>query len=841
MTTRQSATRGQRHLISASDAVRLLLATFTGTAIASLILSVLPPGKGSGGGGLLRDVHLPSGALPQILVIALCVIAIALLQNFPRKLGRSVELGLMNSVDWVWAPAVAVSWLAHEYRRDRVTIASLACALALSGITRLFRRREGQRGQNESSPLEPDLPVLEGGEDLLGRGELIESVVSTILLQPPPIIAVTGRYGDGKTSFLNLAIGEINGSSEIEAPIIVRFGPWLAADSNALVLSLLNSIVATIKLQLLVPGLSGDAARYARTLLSAVPWTERLKDLIGEPSQEERIDALVSRIAAVRRRVLVVLDDLDRMEAKELETVFKLLRGSDKLSNVTFLCAFDKSEVALILQATRPKQQADTFIEKFFPVEFRLPEIDSVQLRNFFTQRIGRTLERSEAQHDDLTKGLEEAWDSGLGLHFLNLRKIKVFFNRISRSLEFIAEEVNVLDFVRLELVRDIAPSVYGLIFRHYRYFWEGGLAFEIWTKTPEPYGKDEGQKWRAEFYKGRVDPLVGDRPELVQLLSELFPRFAAYRQGSKPGVGNSANAEKDKRIFHPRYFWQYFRLKVPSQLFSQKEFRTFASSLEHINEEDVAQRFSETFRSIISEDFKRWHFMDSLENRFGEFDLRAKKGLCRGMAMNSALWQLDAFELLSAVRCTRGTLAAISDRGVRRELLQQIVLESESDLYSLILLWRLEDIDKEAQQKLMPDLQDIRAVLRDHLRSHYLRPDAPSVFEQYGVWGTGANRIEPIQFLFSWGHLCPDAESDARQYLLGLLRRRPSELNSFLSSMFRVDFIDDYTTLKSLIDYKELSELVTLNESILEPGRVLRFRERYDAESARERGERED
>ena len=45
---------------------------------------------------------------------------------------------------------------------------------------------------------------------------------------------------------------------------------------------------------------------------------------------------------------------------------------------------------------------------------------------------------------------------------------------------------------------------------------------------------------------------------------------------------------------------------------------------------------------------------------------------------------------------------------------------------------------------------------------------------------------------------------------------------------MFRVDFIDDYTTLKPLIDYKELSELITANESALDPAIVRQFRERY-------------
>ena len=48
---------------------------------------------------------------------------------------------------------------------------------------------------------------------------------------------------------------------------------------------------------------------------------------------------------------------------------------------------------------------------------------------------------------------------------------------------------------------------------------------------------------------------------------------------------------------------------------------------------------------------------------------------------------------------------------------------------------------------------------------------------------------------------------------------------------MFRVRFIDDYTALKPLIDYKELSEMITRNESILIPEKVKNFRERYNAE----------
>jgi predicted KAP-like P-loop ATPase len=226
--------------------------------------------------------------------------------------------------------------------------------------------------------------VPEGGEDRLGRRGMIEGLISTILLEEPEVIAVTGAYGEGKTSFLNLAVGELRKLEGDDRPIIVRFSPWLAGDSNALVLSLLNSIVVELKGRFVVPGLGRDASRYARTLLSAIPKAEWLKDFIESPSQGQRIDAMAGHIARTRRRILVVLDDLDRMEARELETVFKLLRGSDRLSNITFLCAYSPSELAQILKATRPSQNTSIFIEKFFPVRYSLPPVDPSLLRDFF-------------------------------------------------------------------------------------------------------------------------------------------------------------------------------------------------------------------------------------------------------------------------------------------------------------------------------------------------------------------------------------------------------------------------------------------------------------------------
>jgi len=455
----------RRNLDERSSVVRLCVSVAVGTAGAFFIsLLLVPIGRVI---ATYRTSPLPPFAVSQVLVLVASLVLIGILNKLPRKIWLSLKLGLVPTSSWVWMLSVAVFWIAYENHRIRVAWASVALAVLVTITSHLISRGStSDADPSQSGLLEPDLPVQENGADLLGRREIIESLVSTILLEQPGIIAVTGKYGDGKTSFLNLAIGELKKSEEIKIPVIVRFSPWLAADSNALVLSLLNSIVAEIQRSFIVPGLKGDAARYARTLLSIVPWTERLKSFVAEPSQEARIDALVNRIAKVRRRVLVVLDDLDRTEAKELETVLKLLRGSDKLSNITFLCAFEKTQVALILKTTRPDQDTTTFIEKFFPVEFRLPETEPAQLQDLFFRRIAHFLERNALPHGDLAKSIEGIWERGAGTYLRNLRRIKLFLNRIGRSLELIAHEVNIEDFIRLELVRDIEPSLYERIYR---------------------------------------------------------------------------------------------------------------------------------------------------------------------------------------------------------------------------------------------------------------------------------------------------------------------------------------------------------------------------------------
>jgi hypothetical protein len=809
-------------------AVRACSAITLGTGLAFLASLLRPPLRAAEQTfqSFLKSARAPH-AFAEAAVILASLTLIGVILGLPSRWWRSLRVGLVAFPYWGWVLSVVAFWMSLDAHYPRAAVVILASAAVLAAVINSIGRYPLKTQQSASPAIDPDLPVPENGEDLLGRRAITEDLISMIVFQRPMVIAVTGAYGEGKTSLLNLTIGELRKIDEDDLPIIVRFSPWLAGDSDTLVLSLLNSIVAEIKARYQVPGLSRDAARYARILLSVVPRGERMKDLVTEPSQEERIAALADRISRTRRRVLVVLDDLDRMEARELETVFKLLRGSARFSNFTFLCAFGVTEIAEILRSTRPSQDTAKFVEKFFQLQVPLPKVDPAQLRDFFSERISAVLNRYGVAEQYEPKSLEEFWENGAGSYFQNLRRIKLFLNRIDRSLERIADEVNVGDFIKLELVRDIAPGVYEEIYQNPQYFYNEGFVFEPGYRRLGMLDEDGAAEQRAAFYDSVLNSLPPEKRYVSQLLVDLFPNFAQYRRKSISGGTYEGDAESQRRIFHPRCFRQYFLLRVPSELFSQKELKSFTSSIRHLREDKAADAFGKAFRALAKEDFKRWHFMYRLESVTNELRLESARGLCRGMAQNASVWRWDALELMIAVNCTRETLRRIADAAERQELLRSIIQESTSNLYTVDLIWLLE---KDASPELLSDLEEVKSHATKHLKAQYFAADAPSVFEQFG----GANPIQdigPVQFLFGWKHLGTDAEADQRHYLEGLFGRRPEDLNELLKQMFRVRFIDDYTALKPLIDYRVLADLITRNESILDSEKVRNFRERYNAE----------
>ena len=121
-------------------------------------------------------------------------------------------------------------------------------------------------------------------------------------------------------------------------------------------------------------------------------WT-LIREVLPSDSQASQIDELTHLFSRLPMRVVFLLDEIDRMHEEELSVLLKILRGAPELSNVSYICAFNKEALAKLISAEDP-QFGCRYLDKFFPFQLQLPRIDEDLRECLFSDRLSDLLER---------------------------------------------------------------------------------------------------------------------------------------------------------------------------------------------------------------------------------------------------------------------------------------------------------------------------------------------------------------------------------------------------------------------------------------------------------------
>ena len=98
--------------------------------------------------------------------------------------------------------------------------------------------------------ISPDVPITKVADDTLNRGVFAQSLATTILQYSFPSsfsIGLYGAWGSGKTSLLNMELEAVEENDE--DAVILRFNPWLCADSKQLITQFFKQLSTAIKLK----------------------------------------------------------------------------------------------------------------------------------------------------------------------------------------------------------------------------------------------------------------------------------------------------------------------------------------------------------------------------------------------------------------------------------------------------------------------------------------------------------------------------------------------------------------------------------------------------------------
>jgi hypothetical protein len=426
------------------------------------------------------------------------------------KMGRSIRLDLLTAVCvGAWSNELTKPWLSKFHAALKAADPHWA-PIALLLLSTVLLSPLVQHHWPRRRQIEPQLRFLGDEEigreadDLLSSELQVKAFAETVLASGAHsglVFGVDGPWGVGKTSFINLA--ERYWERAADKVIVCRFEPLRYASEPDLADRLIRDLSAAIQNKVFAPEFRPAASRYSRLIKGKADVSFLGFKLSLEPSQEtadELLDDIDEVLRRIGRRVIVVIDDLDRLDVKTVNNVLFATRRTFKLSQATYVLCYDTEVLA---GGNEEGSRAREFLEKFVTVKLSL-FVDSSSIRNF----LQRDWEKSESRlgsvpSDTMVKlgavlnELAEILAGESAAKYLpligDLRKVKRFINAILlmqiEKTDLGRTDFNKRDLIHLMLLHLNYP---GLFRRIYAEETEGRSGtFSIWRKYDEPEFKN--------------------------------------------------------------------------------------------------------------------------------------------------------------------------------------------------------------------------------------------------------------------------------------------------------------------------------------------------------------
>ena len=398
--------------------------------------------------------------------------------------------------------------------------------------------------------LSGDRPIEDASDDVLARGGFANQIrfeIENAPRQDGLVLAVTGPWGSGKTSVINLAVGPLRQRPGYR---LVDFNPWLFSGTPQLVEHFFAQLTAEF-------AGSGDRRlvrigkaleRYGDRIdpLRFVPGVGMGADLgravgrflkgpadVGVRAHRDKLNGLLREHDEL---LVVVVDDIDRLRDDEIADVMRLVRLVADFPNTVYVLAFDLNRVAAAVASDA--SDGMEYIEKIVQVAHEVPAVAPESLTELLVQRLSRALEGIEYRLD------REAWQTVFPIvrpWFTTTRDVVRFCNHVRGPIGLLGREVEAADVLALECMRMFARHTWGLLVPTA----EALTAFH----DPNLAGLHRGQEAR---HKRQVEELLVDAADvelLEELLIALFPAGGRHLGATTYSSTFGSGWRRDRRV----------------------------------------------------------------------------------------------------------------------------------------------------------------------------------------------------------------------------------------------------------------------------------------------------
>lgn len=271
-----------------------------------------------------------------------------------------------------------------------------------------------------------DRILRDGDPDRLGFEALakrLAGILTNTTIGDSLVVGLEGRWGSGKSSLLGKIETELVQIRSDYPHSLIHFRPWLIGSRDALLTALFTDLSAAIDS---ITADRGNATRSTKAkatkaidatrdfaaalgklggvielagtatalgpLAVAGKWVKELggaakRDQPPKPLSTLKAD-LAKALEALGHRIIVTIDDLDRLEPSETLEVLRLARSVADLPNVVYLICYDSEVIARNIQQAANVDDGHAFLEKVVQLTIMVPQPEAFQLRYWFAEEL---------------------------------------------------------------------------------------------------------------------------------------------------------------------------------------------------------------------------------------------------------------------------------------------------------------------------------------------------------------------------------------------------------------------------------------------------------------------
>jgi predicted KAP-like P-loop ATPase len=632
-----------------------------------------------------------------------------------------------------------------------------------------------------------DQPITNAAEDRFGRKEFatrIANILSLLEDKGSIVIGVNAPWGEGKTSVINMIEEELRKGDKT---LVVRFNPWRFPDEERLLSTFLTTLADRIGTDpKTFPERIGKSIKEFAKALSVFQFAginaegaKELAESIFPKTDIEEIKERISRaLADSPKRIVVFMDDIDRLDKKDIQAVFRLVKLTADFPNTAYVLAFDNEKVASALADQYGSHDAGrSFIEKIVQVPLPVPPANPQALRKMVFDGVRSALELAGV---DLTKSQAECFVSAFDRAFLvrlsSPRAAKRYINALTFALPILKGEVDMLDLMLIEGIRAFYPKLYEVIRSEPEIFHRETLRMQL-SRT----------RAKARFDDLMKSALAGlnkyESSGALFATQVLFPRVSEYgiKEAGLFGMNEQRGEDIHKRISSSEYTYRYFIYGIPPDDISDNEIDVLIEELSEIDVEQLMARLESlsgnSRGSVMVQKLRRYENSLSAESA-----TKLALAIARRSDLIPESHPEDNFFMIGSLAQAASLLRFLIERVQSPEKRNALAIDVVKAIDTLPLAYEY--------------LQKVKRIQKEHGSEDFIA-DTGRIFAAKLAKAAESTPIEDMHPEMKRSLYIEWASGDPvslRDYIRRRLQERPEDVGKFLNAVLGLSNEEDYS-----------------------------------------------